>query len=227
MADDTTQTAPTTNGTVKPQAADTSGHLVPSFRLNEESTRRQEATAAAATAQAELAELRKGYETMQRELAASKSSHSRELSLLRRGFKSESVMRFIDREYREAVKDLAPDAAGRDFDTWLEGQKEDPLFAPHFERVGSTVTPTVQTSEAPAAPVADADANLISAIRAAMASNPEAGVSAPPQGRSNEWTAEEIRRVRARNKKPGQSGGSLGDKKEEILAAWRAKGIIK
>jgi hypothetical protein len=219
MADDTTQTAPTTNGTPKPQAAaDTPGHLVPSFRLTEETTRRNEATAAAAAAQAELAELRKHYEAVRGELSASKSAHSRELSLLRRGFKSESVMRFIDREYREAVKDLAPDAAGRDFDTWLEGQRDDPLFAPHFERVGAAVTPA-PAGEATAAPAADA--NLISAIRAAISSNPEAGASAPPQGKTNEWTAEEIRRERARN------GGSLGDKKEEILAAWRAKGIIK
>jgi|TARA_R100000482_G_scaffold56924_1_gene20475 hypothetical protein len=226
MADDTTQNAPTTNGAVKTVTAETSGHLVPSFRLSEETNRRQEAMTQRDAAHAELAELRKSYESMQKELAASKSAHSRELSLLRRGFKSESVMRFIDREYREAVKDLAPDAAGRDFDTWLEAQKDDPLFAPHFERVGSAATPATPAEATPPTPN-EVDSNFMAAIRAAMAGNPEAGATAPPQGRSNDWTAEEIRRLRARNRKPGQSGGSLGDKKEEILATWRAKGIIK
>jgi hypothetical protein len=53
-----------------------------------------------------------------------------------------------------------------------------------------------------------------------MQGNPNAGAGQPADNRQKEWTVEEMRKLRARN------GGSLGKHRDEIMAQWRAKGLI-
>jgi hypothetical protein len=65
------------------------------------------------------------------------------------------------------------------------------------------------------------DEHLLKALRAVLTGNPDSGTGQPADNNEQEWTAEAIRKVRAKN------GGTLGDAKDAILAQWRAKKIIK
>ncbi len=104
------------------------------------------------------------------------------------------------------------------FSEWLAANAEDPLYEVHLTRAAYAPAPTTEQ----AAPVPDvADDNLLKALRAVLTGNPDSGTGQPAENIEREWTAEEIRKVRAKN------GGTLGDQKEAILAQWRAKKIIK
>ncbi len=189
--------------------------LVPSFRLQEERANRDEAYAKAEQATKAMEKMKAQLEAVTSELSGLQSTHTQELHLVEMGFKAPSIRRFLRREYASAAAEMDGDAPT--FSDWLEANREDPLYAPHFQSLG-----VVEKPEAKGAPEAqDQTQALLEAVRATLNGNPERGASAPVAHPSKEWGPEEIRRLRAKN------GGGLGEQKDAILASLRAQGVIK
>jgi hypothetical protein len=227
MAEETTQTngtPPQTNGTSNGAATNqTTERLIPSFRLEQEISAKREAVKAQEAAHKQIEELKAQLQEAQTQLSSRETNYQQDMHLINQGFKAESVRRFFRREYASAVSELGTDQRPP-FDAWLEANRDDPLYSVHFDRLAAPATPAAQESgsaarpERPSAP--QNNDNLLNAIAAAMQGNPNAGAGQPADNRQKEWTVEEMRKLRARN------GGSLGKHRDEIMAQWRAKGLI-
>jgi len=225
VAEETTPTitTPSTAVRVPANGVGEAEKLVPSFRLEQESERAREAEATRDSALQQLNGMKEEYEKLKAAYDRGRTNYSADMHLLERGFKHESVRRFFRKEYRESVAELPADKRP-DFGSWLDANQEDPLYRVHFESLNQGTPKPENQADAPmatefAAPAAED--NLISALRAVLNGNPDSGTSQPADNRQQEWTAEAIRKVRAKN------GGTLGDAKDQILAQWRAKKIIK
>ena len=217
MAEETTEApkqtmrAAPTNGVGEPEKH------VPSFRLEQESVRAREAETLRDSALKELEGVKAEYAKLKSAFEKGQTTYSADMHLLERGFKHESVRRFFRNQYRDAMREL-PEGKHVDFADWLAANEEDPLYAVHFQNL----SPDAPLAQEPKATEADAtDDHLIKALRAVLKGNPDSGTGQPADNTEQEWTAEAIRKVRARN------GGTLGDAKDAILAQWRAKKIIK
>ena len=204
------------NGAGKPE------RLVPSFRLEQESARAREAVAVRDDAVKQLATMQQEFEKLQSAFNETRSNHAIDLQLIERGFTAKSVQRFFRNEYRESVSELPSDKRP-EFSEWLDANREDPLYRVHF--ASATTPETAPKSEEekrePALGIADEEGSLARALAAVLNGNPDRFTGQPARGNETEWTAENIRKHRAKN------GGTLGDAKDAILAQWRAKGVIK
>jgi uncharacterized protein (DUF3084 family) len=220
MADELTEPnrQTVTNGTTAPVMQTAESPTVPAFRLEQELSAKREAVAARENSAKEVDQLRSQLEQATAELNQSRTRYSQDMHLIAAGFKDPSVMRFFRSEYNAALSDMIGDDKPG-FDVWLEANREAPLYSVHFDRV-RTQAPT-QEQESTQAVADPANQNLIAALQQALTGNPNAGTGQPADTRAKDWTVEEIRKLRARN------NGTLGAHKDEIMAQWRAKGIIK
>lgn len=214
---DETKPAPATAPTqTQTNSRSGGGEMIPKYRFDELIGTREALKIERDKATSELADLKAKFESMTAEVTGIKSGHSQELHLVQSGFTDPSVRRFFRREYNEAMKEYQ----GKEkpaFDAWLDSSKDHALFAPHFAKIGKA--PEAKTEEQ-AAPQDDS-ARLMAAMRAALNGNPDRGASQPTNGRPRDWNAEELRKVRAKG------GGSLGGHTAEVIAQWKAKGLIK
>lgn len=225
MAEETTanptpQTPPPSNG-VTHATQHLDEKLVPSFRLEQELMAKRELTEAHQSTAQELASLRAQLEKANSELASTKRNHSQEMQLIQAGFNAPSVRRFFRREYQAAVAEMPADKRP-EFGTWLDANKEDPLYSVHFQQRGvTTAAAEAATEQAPTATGGES-ANLLQAIQAALTSNPNAGAGQPADNTATDFTDPgEIRKLRAKN------AGQLGSNKDAIKAQLRARGLIK
>jgi len=225
----TTETV-SNNGAPKMTNGRSTEQTVPLFRLQEELSAKRQANEALGSATKEIESLRSALEKATSELSGIKTSHSQEMHLIEKGFKAPSVRRFFRNEYKSAVSEISSDQRPT-FEEWLSANQDDPLYAVHFERLSTSASRTEpQTDELETVATSTAtssDDQLITALRAALSGNPNVGADQPADNRAKEWTVEELRKLRARNRGAGQSAGSLGSARDEILAQWRKKGIIK
>jgi hypothetical protein len=199
-------------------AAPRGDQMIPKYRFDELIGTREALKIERDNATSELADLKAKFESMTAEVTGIKSGHNQELHLVQSGFTDPSVRRFFRREYAEAMKEYQ----GKDkpaFDAWLDSSKDHALFSPHFSKIGKAPA-TEAEAETNAAPQDDS-ARLMAAMRAALSGNPDNGASQPTNGRPRDWNAEELRKVRAKG------GGSLGGHTAEVIAQWKAKGLIK
>ena len=231
MADETTTTteAAPTNGAPKMTNGKDTDQTVPLFRLHEELSAKRQAIEARDSASKEIESLRMQLEKATNELNGIKTSHSQEMHLIELGFKAPSVRRFFRNEYKSAVSELSKDQRPS-FDEWLAANQNDPLYSVHFERLEAAkpkpeAKPETDDFETPSS--TNDDQQLITALRAALTGNPNTGADQPADNRSKEWTVEELRKLRARNRGHNQTSGGLGSARDEILEQWRKKGIIK
>ena len=213
----TTETPKQTQRAVPSNGVGDAEKLVPSFRLEQESVRAREAEALRDSALKEREGMRTEFEKLQAAYNKGQSNYSADMHLLERGFKHESVRRFFRSQYAEAMREL-PEGKRVDFEAWLAANEEDPLYAVHFQN--RQTGPADEKPQSASAPDAGDD-NLLKALRAVLKGNPDSGTGQPAENNEQEWTAEAIRKIRAKN------GGTLGDQKDAILAQWRAKKIIK
>lgn len=220
MSDDAQQELPSTNGapTHSPGGRRTVSDTVPRFRLDEMSEHRLAADEKATRAESSMEKMKAQLQAVTGELQALQSTHTQELHLVEIGFSAPSVRRFFRREYTAAAGEMGDEAPA--FNEWLDGVKEDPLYAVHFERMAGDQAPEPQQQTAKSGPSSEQE-RLIEAVRATLNGNPEQGTQEGVTHSQREFDANEIRRIRAKN------GGSLGAQKEQILAALRSQGVIK
>lgn len=212
----TAEPIPSSNG-VTSRRRGVMEETVPSFRLTEERANRDEAVARAEQATKAMEKMKAQLEAVTSELSGLQSTHTQELHLVELGFKAPSIRRFLRREYASAASEAGEDAPA--FADWLDANREDPLYAPHFDRLMGGAP--ANTPPAASAPTSDNTDALLEAVRATLNGNPERGAGPPVAHPSKEWGSEEIRRLRAKN------GGGLGEQKDAILASMRAQGLIK
>ena len=197
---------------------------VPHFRLTEERNKRERLTQQNGELAQEFERLKGQYDAQQKELNGMRSQHQQEMYLVEQGFKAPSVRRFFRREYADSVAEL-PNDNRPTFEAWLSANQDDPLYSVHFNRLTQSTEPVM---EAPQDAEPTGNEQLIDALRAALVGNPDAGASQPRDHKNKEWTADEIRKLRAKNKPQGSSRGKLPNGElEQILSDWRSKGIIK
>ena len=219
MSDEAQQEIPTNGGpTLSPGGRRTVSEAVPRFRLDEMSDKYDVANEKAAKAEAAMEKLRAQLESVTGELQALQSTHTQELHLVEIGFSAPSVRRFFRREYNAAAGEMGDEAPG--FSEWLEGVKDDPLYAVHFERMASQRN-AEESAPAKKSPATNDQDRLIEAVRATLNGNPERGTSEGVTHPSREFDAAEIRRIRAKN------NGTLGATKDAVLESLRAQGVIK
>lgn len=219
MADDTQNQPSNGVGSTTIQAPE-KVQTVPSFRLSEEVSKRDKAFAQRDDAIGQLEKMRAEMDTLRGQLTSRDAQHNQEMHLIDQGFKAPSVRRFFRREYQAAVAEL-PDGKRPEFGDWLSANREDPLYSVHF---GSQ-----QAQQAAQAPVAPGQAQgpatdeaTLKALIGALRGNPDAGTGQAKDHVQTDWTdAGELKKLRARN------NGTLGKHAAEVLAAWRAKGVIK
>lgn len=217
MAEET-QAAPS-NGvsTTTTQTASVEQQTVPSFRLSEERSKRDKAFAERDDAVTQLQKMKTEMDSLRSQLSNQGATHGQEMHLIEMGFNAPSVRRFFRREYSAAVAELPADKRP-DFGDWLSANREDPLYAVHF----GSQQPTAASQAQPAAQAPAGDEATIKALLAALKGNPEAGTGQPKEVQQVDWTdPNELKKLRAKN------GGTLGKHAADVLAAWRAKGIIK
>jgi hypothetical protein len=207
MSEDTT-----TNGTPAPATTGSQVSMVPSFRLREETERRQKAENGYKDASASMAAMQSELEAVRNQLANVKATHGQDLSLLEAGIKDAEVRDFIRERYTRIDSESRPQ-----FSEWLTGQRENPspLLAPFLQRqaeqaVAESITPPTDTAPEP------------TPAKRAAPPNPNAGTDQPARPSPGNWTNDDIQRAIA------QSGGrGLGANRDAILKALAAEGLIK
>ena len=207
---------PTTNGAPAQMGNTKMEATVPSHRLTEERSRRDDALSQAAAAHKAMEKMKGQLEAVTSELSNLQSTHTQELHLVELGFKAPSIRRFLRREYASAASEAGENPP--DFISWLDSNREDPLYSPHFERLAQAITAPAPTEPEQAPDPTEA---LLAAVRDTLNGNPERGTGTPPVHHSREYGADEIRKIRSKN------GGTLGDQKDNIMATLRAQGVIK
>lgn len=219
MSDEAQQEITTNVGAaLSPGGRRTVSDAVPRFRLDEMTERHEVANEKATQAETAMEKMRAQLDAVTGELKTLQSTHTQELHLVEIGFAAPSVRRFFRREYNAAASELGEEAPA--FTEWLEGVKEDPLYAVHFERMTGERQAETPEPAKKAGTTSDQD-RLIEAVRATLNGNPEKGTREGVTHSQREFDLPEIRRIRARN------NGTLGDQKDQILSALRAQGVIK
>lgn len=183
----------------KPQAVEAAPapDMVPSARLREETTKRNEATASRDAALASLVDLQTKFEALSTTSAAASETHAQDLALYGAGV--------TDNEVRDFVRSRYEPVEGSTFGDWLAKQQAEPspLLAPFLG--GKKEAPAPAPEPAPE-------------VKAAPKTNK--GAAQPASHSSQQWSNEEIKTARAKNR------GGLGASKSEILAQLRAEGLI-
>ena len=214
MSDEKTTEAPTPTPT-----RETRTEAVPRYRVDDEISKRNEAYKTRDAALAQVADLETRLKQATTGLEQLQTTTNQEIHLVNLGFKADSVRRFFRREYASAKSEMGDKAVP--FNEWLDTNKDDPLYAVHFDRL----TPKTDTKKNDDIIVQPKPMNeqekLVSAIRAAVMGNPDSGATQPSDGLGRELTIEDVRRERAKN------GGRLGTSSKDMIAQLRAKGLIK
>jgi len=171
--------------------------MVPSARLREETTKRNEATASRDAALSSLVDLQTKYDALSTTSAAASDTHAQDLALYGAGV--------TDGEVRDFVRSRYTPTEGSTFNDWLTKQRGEPspLLAPFLR---TAAAPTEAPAPAPAP--------------AATAPNTNNGAAQPASHSSQQWSNDEIKTARSKNR------GGLGASKVEILAQLRAEGLI-
>lgn len=225
MAEENTEAM---NGTTEaPMSAPSNGagrveKVVPSFRLEQEAARAREAVSLRDEALTKLKGVQEEYEKLQAQYAATRENHAIDLHLIERGFTHKSVQRFFRNEYKAAIAETPADKRAS-FDQWLTENQDDPLYRVHFQSLEQPETSQKSEPEKQGASlgVHEQEDSLARALAAVLKGNPDRFTGQPASGNETDWSAEEIRKLRAKN------GGTLGAAKDQIIAQWRAKGVIK
>ena len=171
--------------------------MVPSARLREETTRRNEATASRDAALSSLVDLQTKFEALSTTSAAASNTHAQDLALYGAGV--------TDGEVRDFVRSRYTPTEDSTFGDWLTKQQAEPspLLAPFLgKKEAPEPAPEVKAPEAKTAPKTNK------------------GAAQPATHSSQQWSNEEIKTARSKNR------GGLGASKTEILAQLRAEGLI-
>ena len=170
--------------------------MVPSARLREETTKRNEATASRDAALSSLVDLQTKFDALSTTSAAASDTHAQDLALYGAGV--------TDGEVRDFVRSRYEPVEGSTFDDWLTKQRAEPspLLAPFL---GKKEVPAPAPEPAPE-------------VKAAPKTNK--GAAQPASHSSQQWSNDEIKTARSKNR------GGLGANKAEILAQLRAEGLI-
>lgn len=199
------------NGTPQQaQIPQPSQSMVPSFRLREETERRQKAEAGSKDAAAQLEAMRAELAAVQAQLGSVKATHGQDLSLMEAGIKDAEVRDFIRERYQRMDKENRPQ-----FGEWLDGQRENPspLLAPFLQRQAEASVQTEITEEKPV---------KVETKRKPAPVNPNAGTGQPARPSPGNWTRDDILRATAEN-----GGRGLGSNRDAILKALAAEGLIR
>ena len=198
------------NGSPQAQIPQPTQSMVPSFRLREETERRQKAAAGSKDAAGQLEAMRAELAAVQAQLGSVKATHGQDLSLMEAGIKDTEVRDFIRERYQRMDKDSRPQ-----FGEWLSGQRENPspLLAPFLQRQAEAAVQDQITEEKP---------SRVESKRKAAPVNPNAGTGQPARPSPGNWTRDDILRATAEN-----GGRGLGSNREAILKALAAEGLIR
>ena len=198
------------NGSPQAQIPQPTQSMVPSFRLREETERRQKAEAGSKDAAGQLEAMRAELAAVQAQLGSVKATHGQDLSLMEAGIKDTEVRDFIRERYQRMDKDSRPQ-----FGEWLSGQRENPspLLAPFLQRQAEAAVQDQITEEKP---------SRVESKRKAAPVNPNAGTGQPARPSPGNWTRDDILRATAEN-----GGRGLGSNREAILKALAAEGLIR
>ena len=184
--------------------------MVPSFRLREETERRQKAETGYKDQASRLESMAAELTAAQTQLGAVKATHGQDLSLMEAGIKDAEVRDFIRERYQRMDTDSrAP------FGEWLTGQRESPspLLAPFLQR---------QADAAIADEIREETPTKVETRKRQPPANPNAGAGQPARPSPNNWTRDDILRASA------ESGGrGLGSNRDAILKALAAEGLIR
>ena len=198
------------NGSPQAQIPQASQSMVPSFRLREETERRQKAEAGSKDAGAQLEAMRAELAAAHAQLGNVKATHGQDLSLMAAGIQDAEVRDFIRERYQRMDKEARPQ-----FGEWLDGQRENPspLLAPFLQRQAAAAVKDEIEEAAPA---------KVESRRKAAPANPNAGTGQPARPSPGNWTRDDILRATA------ESGGrGLGSSRDAILKALAAEGLIR
>tara|TARA_R110000824_G_scaffold25411_1_gene88571 strand:- start:255 stop:824 length:570 start_codon:yes stop_codon:yes gene_type:complete len=183
----------------KPQAVEAAPapDMVPSARLREETTKRNEATASRDAALASLVDLQTKFEALSKTSAAASDTHAQDLALYGAGV--------TDNEVRDFVRSRYEPVEGSTFGDWLAKQQAEPspLLAPFLGGRKEASAPAPEPAPE---------------VKAAPKTNK--GAAQPASHSSQQWSNEEIKTARSKHR------GGLGSSKDEILAQLRAEGLI-
>ena len=188
------------NGSPQAQIPQPTQSMVPSFRLREETERRQKAEAGSKDAAGQLEAMRAELAAVQAQLGSVKATHGQDLSLMEAGIKDTEVRDFIRERYQRMDKDSRPQ-----FGEWLSGQRENPspLLAPFLQRQAEAAVQDQITEEKP---------SRVESKRKAAPVNPNAGTGQPARPSPGNWTRDDILRATA-----VKGGRGLGSNREAIL----------
>jgi 3-oxoacyl-ACP reductase-like protein len=198
------------NGSPQAQIPQPSNSMVPSFRLREETERRQKAEAGSKDAGAQLEAMRAELATAHAQLGNVKATHGQDMSLMAAGIQDAEVRDFIRERYQRMDGETRPV-----FGEWLDGQRENPspLLAPFLQRQAAAA---VKDEIEEAAPV------KVESRRKAAPANPNAGTGQPARPSPGNWTRDDILRATAET-----GGRGLGSSRDAILKALAAEGLIR
>ena len=198
------------NGNPQAQIPQPSNSMVPSFRLREETERRQKAEAGSKDASTQLEAMRAELAAVQAQLGNVKATHGQDLSLMEAGIKDTEVRDFIRERYQRMDKESRPQ-----FGEWLDGQRENPspLLAPFLQRQAEAAVQDQITEEKP---------TRVESKRKPAPVNPNAGTGQPARPSPGNWTRDDILRATAEN-----GGRGLGSNRDAILKALAAEGLIR
>ena len=198
------------NGSPQAQIPQPSQGMVPSFRLREETERRQKAETGSKDAATQLEAMRAELATAHAQLGNVKATHGQDLSLMAAGIADAEVRDFIRERYQRMDKEARPV-----FGEWLDGQRENPspLLAPFLQAQAAAA---VKDEIEEAVPV------KVESRRKAAPANPNAGTGQPARPSPGDWTRDDILRATAET-----GGRGLGSSREAILKALAAEGLIR
>lgn len=121
--------------------------MVPSSRLREEADKRRALETRNADLTSKIAELTDGLTKATTSISSMQTAHGQDLHLIGLGFQAQSVQRFFRNEYASAMHTVAKDDRPA-FGDWLDANKADPLYAPHFGRVSKASESTTSATAA-------------------------------------------------------------------------------
>ena len=186
--------------------------MVPSFRLRDETGKRQKAEGDLQAAMQTIKDLQEKHSALEASHTKAQTTHRQDVALLGVGVSDPEVREFIRSRW-------TPTNDKETFDGWLTEQRENPspLLRP-FLTSNAPAIPDTPAPVAEAAPTPEATTEA-----EPPPGNPNAGTSQPAAHNGKAWTHEDIV---AASRKAGARGG-LGDQRDAILAQLRAEGAIR
>ena len=177
--------------------------MIPSYRLREETEKRQKAEEASKTIAAQFGDMETKYKTLQEAHEKATSTHGQDIALLGAGITDPEIRDFVRSRFQ-------PTEDGGTFAEWLTAQREapSPLLSPFL----GTKTTTEETKQE-TAPATKQETPK---------GNPNGGAGQPAAHNGKSWGTEDITTAR---RKAG--GVGLGTAKKAIMDQLRAEGLIR